>query len=116
MKIAIIGGTGFVGGYLVDAFLSAGHNIKVLVRPGSEGKLLSDSVQAVPGDLASQEALNAVLDGCDAVIYNVGLLREFPRRGITFEQTQYQGVDTQHQPGSVQRIRGAECHHQPYCG
>lgn len=92
MKVAIIGGTGFVGGYLVDAFLSAGQSIKALVRPGSESKLLSDSVQAVPGDLASQEALEATLDGCGAVVYNVGLLREFPRRGITFEQTQYQGV------------------------
>jgi NADH dehydrogenase len=46
----------------------------------------------VSGDLDSQEALRNTLQGCDAVTYNVGLLREFPRRGITFEQTQYQGV------------------------
>ncbi len=92
MKIAIIGGTGFVGGYLVDALLAAGHDINVLVRPGSEGKLHNDSVHVVPGDLSSQEALRDTLKGCDAVIYNVGLLREFPRRGITFEQAQFQGV------------------------
>ena len=92
MKIAIIGGTGFVGAYLVDAFVAAGHAVSTLVRPGSENKLLNDSVRAISGDLASQEALRKTLEGCDAVIYNVGLLREFPRRGITFEQTQYQGV------------------------
>lgn len=92
MKIAIIGGTGFVGGYLIDAFLGAGCTVSTLVRPGSESKILNDSVQAVPGDLASSEALRKTLEGCDAVIYNVGLLREFPRRGITFEQAQYQGV------------------------
>ena len=92
MKIAIIGGTGFVGGYLVDALLAAGHSVSTLVRPGNERKLLSDSVRAVSGDLASPEALRETLEGCDAVVYNVGLLREFPRRGITFEQTQYQGV------------------------
>ena len=92
MKIAIIGGTGFVGGYLIDAFLVAGHSVSTLVRHGSESKLLSDSVRAVSGDLASPEALRDTLEGCDAVIYNVGLLREFPRRGITFEQAQYQGV------------------------
>jgi NADH dehydrogenase len=92
MNIAIIGGTGFVGGYLVDAFLATGHTVRTLVRPGSESKILNDSVQAVSGDLSSPDALRETLEGCDAVIYNVGLLREFPRRGITFEQTQYQGV------------------------
>jgi len=92
MNIAIIGGTGFVGGHLIDAFLGAGCTVSTLVRPGSESKILNDSVQAVPGDLASSEALRKTLEGCDAVIYNVGLLREFPRRGITFEQAQYQGV------------------------
>lgn len=92
-RVAIIGGTGFVGGYLVEALLEQGHGVNVLVRPGSEEKVRRASeVQTVAGDLASADALRAVLDGCDAVIYNVGLLREFPRRGITFEQAQYQGV------------------------
>lgn len=94
--VAIIGGTGFVGSYIVDALLEKGHEVHVLVRSGSEGKVrrVSD-VQTVAGDLASADALADVLNGCDAAIYNVGLLREFPRRGISFEQAQYQGlVDT----------------------
>lgn len=92
-RIAIIGGTGFVGGYLIDALLDEGHDVSVLVRPGSEGKLQRASeLRMIAGDLASPDALAAVLESCDAAIYNVGLLREFPRRGITFEQTQYQGV------------------------
>jgi len=92
VRVAIIGGTGFVGGYLADALLAAGHDVSTLVRPGSEGKLQSDSIHTVSGDVSSQEALLDTLKGCDAVIYNVGILREFPRRGITFEKTQYQGV------------------------
>lgn len=92
-RVGIIGGTGFVGGYLVDALLAGGHDVNVLVRPGSEHKLLRlDDVQCVSGDLARPDALANVLEGCDAVIYNVGLIREFPRRGITFEKAQYQGV------------------------
>jgi len=96
VRVGIIGGTGFVGGYLVDALLEYGHEVSVLVRPGSEDKVRRASeVQTVAGDLSSPEALADVLKECDAVIYNVGLLREFPRRGITFEATQYQGlVDT----------------------
>ena len=93
MRIGIIGGTGFVGSYLVDALLEHGHDVSVLVRAGSEHKVhRTDEVRVVTGDLSSQAALTSVLEGCDAAIYNVGLLREFPRRGITFEQAQYQGV------------------------
>lgn len=93
MQVGIIGGTGFVGSYLVDALLADGHDVSVLVRSGSDHKVRrTDEVRVVSGELESPASLAAVLDGCDAVIYNVGLIREFPRRGITFEQTQYQGV------------------------
>jgi NADH dehydrogenase len=93
MRVAIIGGTGFVGGNLIDALLEAGHEPSLLVREGSASKVgRSERVRIVPGDISSQEALQSALDGCSAVIYNVGILREFPRRGITFEESQYQGL------------------------
>ncbi len=93
MRVAIIGGTGFVGGYLTDALLAAGHEPSLLVRDGSEAKVRrSEDVRMTPGDISSQETLQSVLEGCSAVIYNVGILREFPRRGITFEESQYQGL------------------------
>ena len=93
MRVAVIGGTGFVGTYLIDELIDKGNRVTVLVRPGSEGKLLPDGcIRKVAGDLSQPEALREVLDDCQAVIYNVGLLREFPSRGITFEQAQYQGV------------------------
>ena len=95
MKVAIIGGTGFVGGYLVDALLDAGHEPHVLVRPGSEGKLLRASeCKVTPGDVGSPDAVDAVMTGCEAVIYNVGILREVPSEGITFEALQYRGAET----------------------
>ena len=93
MRVAIIGGTGFVGRYLVDALLDAGHQVTVLVRPGSEGKLQPRGcIRKVAGDLSDRNALRETFDGARASIYNVGLLREFPRDGITFEAAQYQGV------------------------
>lgn len=93
MRVAIIGGTGFVGKYLVDALLDRGHKVTALVRPGSEGKLQPrDCVRKIAGDLDDKAAIAEALEGSQAVIYNVGLLREFPRRGITFEQAQYRGV------------------------
>ena len=93
MRVAIIGGTGFVGRYVVDALVDAGHRVTALVRPGSEGKLRpQDRVRKVAGDLADRAALRETLGGAGAVVYNVGLLREFPRRGITFEAAQFRGV------------------------
>lgn len=93
MRVAIIGGTGFVGGHLTDALLAAGHEVSLLVRAGSESKIRqSDRVLATSGDISSQEALRSVMEGCSAAIYNVGILREFPSRGITFEESQYEGL------------------------
>lgn len=93
MRVAIIGGTGFVGSYIVDALMSAGHDVSLLCREGSESKLPRDDLfRTVTGDVSSTDALDAVVEGCDAAIYCIGIMREFPRRGVTFEGLQYQGV------------------------
>lgn len=93
MRVAIIGGTGFVGSYIVDALLEQEHDVSMLVRPGSEHKVRhSNSVQIVSGSIDSTESINDVIAGCEAVIYCVGILREFPKKGITYEATQFDGV------------------------
>jgi NADH dehydrogenase len=93
MRVALIGGTGFVGRYLVDALRASGRELSLLVRPGSESKLaLPADSRIVRGDLGSRDAIARTLEDCDAVIYNVGILREFPGSGITFEETQFDGL------------------------
>jgi len=93
MQVALIGGTGFVGGYIVDALLEAGHEPVLLVRHGSEDKVRQpDRCRIVPGDVADGDAVAKALEGCDAAIYLVGILREDPDAGITFEAMQYEGA------------------------
>ena len=93
MQVAIFGGTGFVGNYFVRALLKAGHEPSLLVRKGSENKVAeASSCRVTSGDIGSVQAIEATLEGCDAVIYNIGLLREFPRKGITFEEAHYAGA------------------------
>lgn len=93
MRVALAGGTGFVGSYVVDALHDAGYSTSLLVRPGSEGKASqTPQSRTVSGDLGSDDAISALLEDCDAVVYLVGILRAFPGRGITFEDTQYDGV------------------------
>ena len=93
MRVAIFGGTGFVGSFLVDALIAAGHELSLLVRPGSEHKVRqAEQCRLVTGNLSSSTAIDATLENCDAVIYSVGILREFPKQGITFEELQYNAV------------------------
>lgn len=95
MKVALFGGTGFVGSYLVDHLLAAGHEPRVLVRPGSESKLQQpERCEVVPGDIDQPQAVAACLEGADAAIYNIGLIREFPSRGITWEAMHFAGAKT----------------------
>lgn len=94
MKIGIIGGTGFVGSYILDALAVYGHSMRVLLRPGSEGKLPAQpELEAVPGDVSDEAAVRACLAGCDAVVYLIGILREQPSRGITFDAMQRRGAE-----------------------
>ena len=93
MRVAIIGGTGFVGSYIIDALLEQGHDVSSLVRPGSEHKVRhAGSVRVVSGSIDATASIEDVIAGCEAVIYCVGILREFPSKGITYEATQFEGV------------------------
>jgi NADH dehydrogenase len=94
MKVAMIGGTGFVGGYIVDRLLAQGHLPRLLARPGSASRVhRASECEVVTGDLGQPDALARTLEGTDAVIYLVGLLREHPEQGITFEAMHRLGVE-----------------------
>lgn len=93
MQVAMFGGTGFVGSYIIDALLAHGHSVRLLVRAGSESKIpRPDSCVTVSGDLASDSAIAATLRDCSAVVYCVGILDEDPARGISFEALQFEGA------------------------
>ena len=93
MKVALFGGTGFVGGYLVDELIDQGHTPVVLVRPGSEHKLRhADACLRVGGAIEDPDAVRRTLEGADAAIYNIGILRAEPRRGVTFESLHLDGA------------------------
>ncbi len=93
MKVALLGGTGFVGHYLTEKLLQHGHTPRLLIRKGSPHfPNQTHPFEWVSGDLNDRESLRRVLTGADAVIYNIGILREYPSRGISFENLQYEGV------------------------
>lgn len=87
MKVFITGGTGFVGSHIVKRLLKKGHKVVLLVRPGSEHKCPKHrNLRIASGDVFDKKGLSSAMEGCDAVIHLVGIIREHKSKGITFER------------------------------
>ncbi|WP_309121134.1 NAD-dependent epimerase/dehydratase family protein [Paenibacillus sp.] len=95
MRVFVTGATGYVGTAVVDALTERGHEAICLVRPGSQLRgAAADSTRArvVEGDLLSPETYRDALADADAVIHLVGIIREAPSRGVTFERIHEEGT------------------------
>jgi nucleoside-diphosphate-sugar epimerase len=77
--LAITGGTGFVGGRLIDLALAAGHSVRALTRrPQPERK----GVTWIPGALDTTDALDTLVTGADAVLHVAGVVSAPDRAGF----------------------------------
>lgn len=83
-RILLTGATGFVGRCLTQALLREGFEVRCLVRAGSEHRLASDAVEVATGDITDPGSLHSAVEGCDAVVNLVGIIREDVKRNITF--------------------------------
>ena len=90
MKVFIAGGTGFVGSQLVESLQEHGHAVRLLVHKRSAR--VTHTIEQIEGDVTRLESFECAADGCDAVINLVGIIREFPSRGITFERLHVQAT------------------------
>ncbi|WP_116787108.1 NAD(P)-dependent oxidoreductase [Flavobacterium psychrotrophum] len=72
-KIAVIGGTGKSGQYLVKNLLQKGYSIKMLVRNPQHLKPFMDSAEIITGDVTEYQSIYDTLSGCCAIISTLGL-------------------------------------------
>lgn len=89
MRLAITGGTGFVGSHLIDVALSAGHEVAALTRREQEPR---GRVTWVAGDLHNPAALEKLFDGADAVLHAAGLITA--QSAAAFEKANVEGTLT----------------------
>ncbi|MET9214302.1 MULTISPECIES: NAD-dependent epimerase/dehydratase family protein [unclassified Nocardia] len=87
MRIAVTGGTGYLGAPTVAALLADGHEIRLLVHPGEsldrwwpEFAHDRDRITVVRGDLRDSDTITALLDGCAAVLHAAGVVATDDRR------------------------------------
>ena len=75
MRILLTGGTGLLGGALLDLLLVGGHEIRCLVREGSLRASRLDELDAelVRGDAGDARVLSRALSGMDALLHVAGI-------------------------------------------
>lgn len=94
MRVFVTGGTGFVGKAMVDKFLDRGHEVTLLSRHPGTSLREDDRVHVAQGDVTDPVSLRAILKHApfDAVVHLVGIIREKPGKGITYERMHVQGT------------------------
>ena len=91
MKVAIFGSTGFVGKYLLNTLIKNNHQVYALIRNGSENKINNVSnINIINGEINNNTSLEQTIMNCSTVIYNIGIIREFPSKGISYQKLHYE--------------------------
>lgn len=75
MKIAITGGTGFVGLHLANRLAAAGHDVVAVGRRARPPRL-DPRVRLMDAEITDQAALQRAFAGCEAVAHCAGINRE----------------------------------------
>jgi putative NADH-flavin reductase len=83
MILAIFGGTGRAGRYLLEQALAAGHDLTALVRDPARVDLKHERLTLVTGDARQSEAVAATIAGAEAVISVLGPRDNGPERAVT---------------------------------
>ncbi len=81
--VFVTGGTGYVGRPLITQLLERGHEVRALVRPGSERKLPA-GCQAVRGDALERGSYAAKIAPADTFVQLVGVSHPSPAKAEEF--------------------------------
>lgn len=94
--LLIIGGTGFVGGYILEALEGKMPNGKIRIMSRDEAsleKLRAQGYDTVTGNVTSLDDMRRAMQGIDKVIYLTAIIREVKSKGQTFDAVIGQGAE-----------------------
>lgn len=93
MRVAITGGTGFIGSHCVAQAIAAGHQVRMLVRNPSKAQatlemhgLPPDAAEIFMADLSDPPTLRSGLTEVDAVIHSAAVLSLSPLERRTMRE------------------------------
>ncbi len=84
-RIFITGGTGYLGRELIPQLLKRGHEVRALVREGSESKLPA-GCEAVNGDALDKENFSTKIAPAETFVQLVGVPRPSPAKAKQFRE------------------------------
>ncbi|MBL7498960.1 SDR family NAD(P)-dependent oxidoreductase [Frankia sp. CNm7] len=78
MRVLVTGGAGFIGSHLVDALVDTGHTVRVLdaLLPAAHHAkpAVNAAAEFLAGDVTDRAAVDAALDGVDAVCHQAAMV------------------------------------------
>jgi uncharacterized protein YbjT (DUF2867 family) len=84
-RVFVTGGTGYLGQRLIPALLARGHDVRALVRPGSE-KRLPPGCPAVLGNALDSASYASLVAPADTFVHLVGVSHPAPWKEEQFRQ------------------------------
>ncbi len=90
--VFVTGGSGFIGGRLIERLCAEGHLVRALARSSAaEESVRARGAEPVPGELADVAAMRAGADGCQLAFHAAATLGDWGRRE-DFEQGNVAGT------------------------
>jgi nucleoside-diphosphate-sugar epimerase len=95
VRVAVTGGTGFVGGHLARSLAAQGHEVVVVAR-GLDQRIFAREVLGltgvthVPVSTCDPDGLIRAFEGCEAVAHCAGINREIGTQ--TYEEVHVRGT------------------------
>jgi putative NADH-flavin reductase len=86
MKVAILGSTGFVGKILIHKAVAAGYQVKTLARNPEKLEDISDKIEIIQGSVDDPSAVEATIEGTDAVLSTIGPPQRNPGNPELYEK------------------------------
>jgi farnesol dehydrogenase len=90
MRVLVTGGTGYLGSAIVRALARSGHEPVVFARRATAGALRGT---AFDGDVRDPRAVDAAMDGADAVCHTAALVSLWRRRRQDFDDVNVGGLE-----------------------
>lgn len=77
-KVAVLGGGGRTGNYLVNQLLKKGFSVKLLLRNPENFAIQNPGIEIIKGDALDLESIQLLLKNCQAVITTIGQRKDEP--------------------------------------
>jgi nucleoside-diphosphate-sugar epimerase len=90
--VFVTGGSGFIGGRLIERLCGEGHSVRALARSDAAAERVRDrGAEPVRGDLSDVAAMRAGAEGCELAFHAAATLGDWGRRE-DFERGNVQGT------------------------